>query len=132
MKTEAGFYLQLKMAAKKHRQWNLTRIENWAGQGIPDLLICDESGAFHFIELKFCKANAVKLSPHQISWLIRHAESSSWILITRQRKAEENAELSIYKASQALEVAENGLKTKPVQRWKIFDWPSLFQLISPI
>ena len=33
------------------------------GAGIPDLLICDEFGVFHFVELKFLTSNGVTLQP---------------------------------------------------------------------
>ena len=133
MPNEAGLYRQLKTASKTRRAWSLTRIENWAGQGIPDLLICDEKGEFHFVELKFCKANAVKLSPHQVSWLTRHRESSSWILAKRQPKPDARPSLHLYSASQALSVAADGLKTPSVFSCEHpFDWNEVFRLISPI
>ena len=135
MKTEAGFYQQLKTAVKKskHRKLLLTRIENWAGQGIPDLLICDELGLFHFVELKFCKANAVNLSPHQVAWLTRHKSSSSWILVKKQAKPETAPFLFLYHAKQAIELKNSGLKTEAVFSCeKKFAWDSVFNLIAPI
>ena len=133
MPTEAGLYRQLKAALKSRRNWNLTRIENWIGQGIPDLLVCDEAGKFHFIELKFCKANAVNLSPHQVAWLTRHRTSCSWVLVKRQAKADVKATLHLYSASQAITLAEDGLKTPSVESFDHpFDWDKVFCLISPI
>ena len=133
MPTEAGLYRQLKAALKSRRKWHLTRIENWIGQGIPDLLVCDEVGKFHFIELKFCKANAVNLSPHQVAWLTRHLRSSSWILVKRQAKADVKATLHLYSASQAITLAEDGLKTPSIGSFDHpFDWDKVFDLISPI
>ena len=133
MTTEAGLYKQLKTANKSRRNWTLTRIENWIGQGIPDLLACDENGGLHFIELKFCKANAVNLSPHQVAWLTRHRQSSSWVLVKRQSKAGDKATLHLYRASQAMALAEDGLKTPAVGSFEHpFDWNAVFGLISPI
>tara|TARA_B110000858_G_C17790397_1_gene469592 strand:- start:1430 stop:1831 length:402 start_codon:yes stop_codon:yes gene_type:complete len=133
MTTEAGLYKQLKTANKSRRNWTLTRIENWIGQGIPDLLACDENGGLHFIELKFCKANAVNLSPHQVAWLTRHRQSSSWVLVKRQSKAGAKATLHLYSASQAIALAEDGLKTTSAGDFEHpFDWTAVFQLISPI
>jgi hypothetical protein len=134
MKTEAGFYQQMKTATKRLRpELSLTRIENWAGQGIPDLLICDEVGRFHFVELKFCKANAVNLSPHQVSWLMRHRKSSSWILIKRQRRPEATPEVFLYRADQAIDVKTDGLKVEPVYAGQHpFPWTDVLGLISPI
>jgi len=133
MTTEAGLYKQLKTANKSRRNWTLTRIENWIGQGIPDLLACDENGGLHFIELKFCKANAVNLSPHQVAWLTRHRKSSSWVLVKRQSKAGDKATLHLYRASQAIALAEDGLKTTSAGDFEHpFDWTAVFGLISPI
>ena len=133
-KKEAGLYQQLKSALKRSkRNLVLTRIENWAGQGIPDLLVCDEKGLFHFIELKFVKANAVNLSPHQVAWLTRHKHSSSWVLVKKQNNSDTKAELYLYKADQAIDLKTNGLKTEPVGTWKApFDWENLWGLIYPI
>ena len=134
MKTEAAFYQQMRTAAKRIRpSLSLTRIENWAGQGIPDLLIGDEAGRFSFVELKFCRANAVNLSPHQVAWLMRHRLTSSWILIKQQRKPEAKPDVFLYHANQAIDVKTKGLKTEP--RFKgphPFDWSEILGLISPI
>ena len=133
MTTEAGLYRQLKTANKSRRNWVLTRIENWVGQGIPDLLACDEFGGLHFVELKFCKANAVNLSPHQVAWLTRHRKSSSWVLVKQQARADVKASLYLYSASQAISLAEEGLKTPAVGSFEHpFDWNAVFGLISPI
>ena len=129
MPTEAAFYRQLRTAAKKVRpELRLTRIENSVGQGIPDLMICDERGLFHFVELKFCKANAVRLSPHQISWLLRHRHSDSWILAKQGRD-----KVFLYHACQALELKQTGLKLEPAYEGKVpFDWNTILGLICPI
>ena len=88
---------------------------------------------FHFIELKFVKANAVNLSPHQVAWLTRHKHSSSWVLVKKQNNSDTKAELYLYKADQAIDLKTNGLKTKPVGTWKApFDWENLWGLIYPI
>ena len=124
---------QLKTANKSRRNWVLTRIENWVGQGIPDLLACDEFGGLHFVELKFCKANAVNLSPHQVAWLTRHRKSSSWVLVKQQARADVKASLHLYSASQAISLAEDGLKTPSIGSFEHpFDWSAVFELISPI
>ena len=121
------------MKNSRNRKLSLTRIENWAGQGIPDLLICDELGLFHFVELKFCKGNAVNLSPHQVAWLTRHKSSSSWILVKKQSKPESAPFLFLYHAKQAIELKSNGLKTEAVFSCeKKFAWDSVFNLIAPI
>lgn len=135
MTTEAGFYRQMKSGAKKlkDRKLTLTRIENWAVAGMPDVMICDEKGFFHFVELKFCKANAVGLRPQQIAWLTKNSHSSSFVLIKQQSKAENKAVVSLYNASQAIDLASDGLKTEPVYRkYSPFKWSEIFNLICPI
>jgi hypothetical protein len=133
-KMEAGLYQQLKAATKRSkRNLILTRIENWASQGIPDLLICDEVGKFHFVELKFCKANAVNLSPHQIAWHVRHKHSSCWTLIKKQNKPDSAPFLFLYHADQAMDLKADGLKTEPrLAHENKFLWEEVFSLICPI
>jgi hypothetical protein len=71
---------------KTKRNLILTRLETWATPGIPDLIICDENGKFHFIELKYTATKAVQISPHQVAWLSKHKHSSSWIFIKGLKK----------------------------------------------
>ena len=131
---ESALYQQLRAASKRSkRNLTLTRIENWASQGIPDLLICDETGKFHFVELKFVKANAVNLSPHQVAWHIRHKHSSCWTIIKKQNKPDSDPVIFLYHAKQAMELKANGLKTEPkLHQEKKFVWDDVFDLICPI
>ena len=100
--------------------------------GVPDLLICDENGLFHMVELKFITGNAVSLRPHQVSWLTKHSRSSSWIFIKKQKNNLEKSELHIYRADQAIDVKLDGIKTEPVMvQSQPFNWTDVFNLISP-
>ena len=133
-KREAGFYKQVKEAAQRlNRKLLLTRIENYVGAGIPDLLICDDLGNFHFVELKFLTGNAVTLQPSQVAWLSRHQHSSSWILIKRQTKPTEPAECLLYPANAAMDLKMEGItKTEPLFRCEQpFNWETIFGLICP-
>ena len=105
MPTEAAFYRQLRTAAKRVRpELRLTRIENSVGQGIPDLMICDERG------------------------LLRHRHSDSWILAKQGRD-----KVFLYHACQALELKQTGLKLGPAYEGKVpFDWNAILGLICPI
>jgi len=95
-------------------------------------MICDESGQFHFVELKFCRANAVNLSPHQVAWHIRHKHSSTWTLVKKQSKPDASPYLFLYHASQALDLKADGLKTEPrLMHEKKFLWDDIFGLICP-
>jgi hypothetical protein len=125
----------MKTAAKtsKSRRLIFTRIESTALPGVPDLLICDESGKFHMVELKFITANAVSLRPHQVSWLTKHGKSSSWILVKKQKSNMDKSELHVYRADQAIDVKLEGLKVEAVMRQhQPFNWHDVFNLICPL
>jgi|TARA_X000001388_G_C2193083_1_gene108343 hypothetical protein len=111
----------------------LTRIENSVGAGIPDLLICDERGLFHLVELKFLTGNAVTLQPSQVAWHSRHKHSSTWILIKRQTKATEPSECFLYPAAAAIDLKMDGLNSvEPVFHCEQpFNWENIFDLICP-
>jgi hypothetical protein len=61
------------------------RIENWAVPGVPDLLGYNQNKTFFTLELKATKGNKIALSPHQVSWHLRHG-SGSFILVHRSPK----------------------------------------------
>ena len=133
-KREGGFYKQVKEAAQRStRKLSLTRIENWVGAGIPDIVICDEPGSFHFVELKYCTGNRVELRPAQVAWLTKHQHGSCWILIKRQTKPTEPAECLLYPASAAVDLKMYGItKVEPLFRCEQpFAWDTLFSLTCP-
>tara|TARA_R100001163_G_C4966200_1_gene128001 strand:- start:70 stop:444 length:375 start_codon:yes stop_codon:yes gene_type:complete len=55
---------------------SFTRVENSASWGTPDLLGYNSNGNFFTVELKVTKTNKVRLSPHQISFHIRHPNNT--------------------------------------------------------
>ncbi len=66
---------------RKHLpQISWTRLENLSGLGTPDLLGYNTSGHFFTVELKVTKGKKVRLSPHQISFHVKHP-NNSFILI---------------------------------------------------
>jgi len=101
---------------------------------VPDLLMCDESGKFHMVELKYTKGNSVDLRPHQVSWLTTHSKSSSWVFIKQQKSSTEKAALYLYPASDAIDLKTEGLsKVEPLFTCEApFDWAKVFSLICPI
>ena len=134
VKREAGFYKQMKEAAQRSsRKLLLTRIENSIGAGIPDVLLCDESGTFCFVELKFLTSNSVTLQPSQVAWLSRHQHSPSWILIKKQNKPMDDPELFLYPAAAAVDLKMDGLQAvEPLHHQKgQFNWDVVFNLICP-
>ena len=100
--------------------------------GVPDLLICDENGQFHFIELKHTATNAVNLSPHQVAWLSKHQHSSSWVFIKRDFLKAETSIIYIYKAADGIDVKLQGLKKEPWYKAEYpLDWIEIFSLTIP-
>jgi len=61
---------------KNNCKLSFTRLENSAAWGTPDILGYNRSGHFFTIELKATRGNKVRLSPHQISFHIRHPDNT--------------------------------------------------------
>ena len=126
---ESSFYQKLKKNQKKYRpDLKFTRLESWASQGVPDLVICSENGTFYFVELKTTKGAAVKLSPHQVSWLTQHKHAPTYIFVHTK-----NAELFVYAGSQAIELMDRGLLLEPVHYFPApVNWSEFFNLTLPL
>ena len=73
MKPERKLYEKLK---KKISNISWIRLENHSLHGTPDLLVSNARGHFFTIELKVTKSNKVRLSPHQISFHVKHPRNS--------------------------------------------------------
>ena len=86
------------------------RIENWALPGTPDLLGYNVNGTFFTVELKFTKVHSVRLSPHQISFHVRH-EKNTFILVACPL---ELGSFRLYPGSRILELENSGLKLEPL------------------
>ena len=118
---------------KSPRKLTATRLETWATPGVPDVLLCDESGGFHFIELKATKGNAVELRPHQVAWLSQHRHASVWVLTLKMITKNNPACLFLHHGRDAMDLKMQGLKVDAVLKTEEpFDWESVFQLIVPI
>ena len=77
MKPERKFWHEIKtFATKNNCKLSFTRLENSAAWGTPDILGYNRSGHFFTIELKATRGNKVRLSPHQISFHIRHPDNT--------------------------------------------------------
>ena len=90
-----------------------TRLENWALFGTPDLLGYSSRGTFFTVELKVTtpkKPNFVRLSPHQISFHMKH-KKNTFILVACSR---ELGNFRIYSGSRILELVDLGLKLDPL------------------
>jgi len=119
--------MQLK---SKRPEWLATRLEGAVTPGLPDVLLTDEIGRFHLVELKNCRTSHVRLSAHQITFLIRQARqnASVWVL------CRQNDTVFLFAGAQAIELAEGGLKkVSPVGRWeKPIDWDAIFTRLSEV
>ena len=86
-----------------------TRLENSSVQGTPDLLGYNKKGHFFTVELKVAKHNKVKMSPHQISFHLRHP-SNSFICI----KTSVSSCLKLYEGRQIQLLVASGLELEPL------------------
>jgi hypothetical protein len=84
---------------------SFTRIENLSSHGTPDLLAYNKKGTFFTIELKVSKVNSVRLSPHQISFHVRHPKNS-FILVSSDAYKDEK----LYEGTRCLQLSTTGLK----------------------
>ena len=106
MKLESKFYNELKRITPQIR-W--TRLENTSVLGTPDLLGYNSHQHFFTVELKVANGNRVRLSPHQISFHIRHPKNTFILVKTK-------ADCHLYSGNQVRELFEKGLSVKPIVR----------------
>ena len=106
MKLESKFYNELKRITPQIR-W--TRLENTSVLGTPALLGYNPNQHFFTIELKIANGSKVRLSPHQISFHIRHPKNTFILVKTK-------ADCHLYLGSQVRELFEEGLSVKPIVR----------------
>jgi len=107
LKPETKFWQKVK---KSMPNISFTRLENLSGFGTPDLLCYNNNGTFFTCELKVTKTNLVKLSPHQISFHVRHPRHS-FILVF----SEKDKEAKLYEGARCLSLASSGLKLEPLR-----------------
>jgi hypothetical protein len=102
LKPERKFWQKVK---KSMPDISFTRLENLSGFGTPDLLCYNKNGTFFTVELKVSKVNSVKLSPHQISFHVKHPKHS-FILVSSDAYKDEK----LYEGSRCLQLASEGLR----------------------
>ena len=73
MKPEAKLYAKIK---KNIKDISWIRLENNSLLGTPDLLGYNNFGHFFTVELKVCRGNKIRFSPHQISFHVRHPHNT--------------------------------------------------------
>ena len=84
---------------------SFTRIENLSSHGTPDLLAYNKKHTFFTVELKVAIGNSVKLSPHQISFHVKHPHRT-FILVSSALYKDEK----LYEGSRCLLLATEGLR----------------------
>jgi len=110
VKNETKFWREIKKSTP-NISW--TRIENTSLLGTPDLLGYNKKGHFFTVELKVTtpkKPYFVRLSPHQISFHIKH-KKNTFILVACSR---ELGHFRLYSGSRILELVDLGLKLEPL------------------
>ncbi len=107
LKPETKFYQEVK---KNFKDFQLTRIENLSVPGVPDLLCYNKNHFFFTLELKVTTTNKVRLSPHQISFHMRHP-LNSFILV----KHLASSSVKLYEGQQVDSLAACGLKLEALE-----------------
>jgi len=102
LKPEQKFYEKIK---RKFKNFSLIRLENNSLHGTPDLLVCNASGHFFTIELKVCKGNKIRFSPHQISFHVKHPHNT-FIMV----EALGSGTVKLFRGNQILELDACGLE----------------------
>ena len=104
--TESNLYKKLK---KEFKTISFIRIENYALLGTPDCLCQNKNGVFFTLELKVTKGKSVRLSPHQISFHMKH-KACTFVLVACSLKL---GSYRLYSGSRILELVDSGLKLEP-------------------
>ena len=105
--SERDLYKKIKRQIKSI-SW--IRIENWALLGTPDLLGYSPLGNFFTLELKATKSNKVQLSPHQVSFHVKH-KTNTFVLVACDPKL---GSYRLYPGHRILELVDSGLKLEPL------------------
>ena len=104
MGPEAKLYQKLR---KNSTGISWIRLENLSSLGTPDLLGYNIHQHFFTVELKVANGNKVRLSPHQISFHIRHPKNTFILVKTK-------AACRLYLGKQVKELLACGCSLAPV------------------
>jgi hypothetical protein len=102
LKPEQKFYGKVK---KYFKEFSLIRLENNSLHGTPDLLVCNNNGHFFTIELKVCKGNKIRFSPHQIAFHVKHPHNTFIMVETL-----DPCTVKLFRGSRIMELEAWGLK----------------------
>jgi len=112
-KPESKFWQEVK---KFIPDISFTRIENLSSLGTPDVLCQNKNGTFFTLELKVTKTNSVRLSPHQISFHIRHPKNTFILVKPLAPSRSILSEPYLYEGSSVLQLASCGLRLAPLAK----------------
>ena len=104
---ERDLYKKLKREIKTI-SW--IRLENRVLLGTPDLLAYSSNGNFFTLELKRTKSIKVQLSPHQVSFHMKH-KNNTFVLVACDPKL---GSYRLYPGHRILELVDSGLKLEPL------------------
>ena len=104
---ESNLYKKLK---KDFKSISFIRIENRALLGTPDCLCQNANGVFFTLELKVTKGYSVPLSPHQVSFHMKH-KACTFVLVACSLKL---GSYRLYSGSRILELVDSGLRLEPL------------------
>ena len=85
------------------------RIENLSLSGNPDLLGSNTSGHFFTVELKVCKGNQIRFSPHQIAFHYKHPHNT-FIMVEHLG----SGAVKLFPGSMIMELDACGLELEPL------------------
>jgi len=108
LKPEAKLWKKLK--EKLPKNWNITRIENRIGAGVPDVHICADGLPF-WLELKTTKTSRINISSHQVAWNFAYAKAGgvSFFLISPLL----SPNLYLFDGVHGRDLLDHGLRTAP-------------------
>jgi len=106
MGPERKLYKKIK---SKLTQFSWIRLENNSLLGTPDLLGYNSSGHFFTVELKVCRGNKIRFSPHQISFHVKHPHNT-FIMV----EALGPGTVKLFPGSMIMELDACGLKLEPL------------------
>ena len=104
---ERDLYKKLKREIKTI-SW--IRLENRVLLGTPDLLAYSSNGNFFTLELKRTKSIKVQLSPHQVSFHMKH-KNNTFVLVACDPKL---GSYRLYPGHRILELVDSGLTLEPL------------------
>ena len=107
MKPEQKFYAKIK---KYFKEFSLIRLENNSLHGTPDLLVSNANGHFFTIELKVCKGNKIRFSPHQIAFHVKHPRNTFILVEALDPRSSKHVEYYLFPGSGILALEACGLK----------------------